>query len=176
MLLPILLETAARIHERLDARFSIIRASTISESLVREAVEACPAAVEIVHEDRFQAFADSHLALCAAGTATLEVGLLKTPMIVTHRVAMFSYALARLLVNLPYASLVNLLLDRAAVPELLQFHANPRRLSEAALELLEDSDKIGSISADLAELRERIGPSGASTRAAAEIERILSQT
>ena len=176
VLLPVLLETAALLHERVDVRFSIIRASTIGENLLRKAVETCRAEVEIVHENRFQTIADSHLALCAAGTATLEVGLLKTPMIVTHRVAMASYVLGRLLVRLPYTSLVNLLLDRRAVPELLQFQANPNNLCEATLELLEDTRRIDSIRANLAELRERIGPPGASARAAAEIERSFAQT
>lgn len=174
VLLPILLGAAELLAAELPARFSLIRASTIPRQAVEEVLARTPLDVRLVSDDRFQTIAESHLALCAAGTATLEVGLLGTPMIVTHRVHLWSYLLGLLLVRLPYASLVNLLLDQPAVPELLQRQARPDRISRQAAELLKNADRRSEMRAALSRLRERIGPPGASRRTAREILRHLS--
>ncbi len=169
VLLPILLAAARRLAEELPVRFSLIRASTISRQELEAELEHSGLSVTLVSADRFRTIASSHLALCAAGTATLEVGLLGTPMIVTHRVHLGSYLLGRLLVRLPYASLVNLLLDQEAVPELLQRRARPDQISRQAVDLLTDRDKIRQVRTSLSGLRERIGPPGASRRAALQV-------
>ena len=67
-------------------------------------------------EDRFAAIADSHLALCASGTATLEVGLLGTPMVMVYRLAGVDLPARPLLVRLPHVSLVNLVLGARWCP------------------------------------------------------------
>ena len=82
--------------------------------------------------------AGSHLALCASGTATLEVALLRTPLLVLYRLHRGSYWLGKLLVRLPWFSLVNLVLQEAVVPELLQAEANPTRIAAESLRLLTD--------------------------------------
>ncbi len=175
VLLPILLAAARRLAEELPVRFSLIRASTISRQELEAELEHSGLSVTLVSADRFRTIASSHLALCAAGTATLEVGLLGTPMIVTHRVHLGSYLLGRLLVRLPYASLVNLLLDQEAVPELLQRRARPDQISRQAVDLLTDRDKIRQVRTSLSGLRERIGPPGASRRAAEEVLSYLTE-
>jgi len=129
--------------------------------------------VRVVSEDRFGAIADSHLALCASGTATLEVGLLGTPMIVMYRLATWTYLLARALVRLPNFAMVNLVLGREAVPELLQGEAEPERIAAAGLRLLVDGEARSRMRAALAELRPRLGEGGASARAARQVAEIL---
>ncbi len=169
VLLPILLGAAERLAEALPARFSVIRASTIPRQALEADLARTNVDVRLVSESRFETIADSHLALCAAGTATLEVGLLGTPMIVTHRVHLWSYLLGRLLVRLPYTSLVNLLLDQEVVPELLQREARPAKISKRAIELLTNAERRQEMRASLSRLRETIGSPGASRRAARAI-------
>jgi lipid-A-disaccharide synthase len=175
-LLPTLLEAARRLAARLPVEIRIIRAPSIAPELIDEAVELAGLPVEIVAEDRFAAIADSHLALCASGTATLEVGLLGTPMIMVYRLATWTYALARLLVKLPNVSLVNLVLGKRAVPELIQGDANPERIAAEAARLLTDAGERGRMRADLAEVRGRLGEGGASRRAAAEVAALMNGT
>ena len=92
-----------------------IMAGVINE-LIREIVDASrivAAGVDLqfVHgAERLAAVADSHLALCASGTATIETALLGTPMIVLYRLKALSYWLARWLVDLPHFCIVNLVL------------------------------------------------------------------
>ncbi len=173
VLLPILLAAGQRLAKKLPVRFSLIRASTISRRELEAELAKTGLAVSLVSERRFQALASSHLALCAAGTATLEVGLLGTPMIVTHRVTAASALVGRLLLRLPYVSLVNLVLQRDAVPELLQERADADEICREAAGLLADRERIRTMRSDLSLLRDRIGPAGASRRAAGEVLRYL---
>ncbi len=129
--------------------------------------------LETVVEGSFEAIASADLALCASGTATLEVGLLGTPMVVVYRVSALTYWLGRWLVDLPHISLVNLVLGREVVPELIQGEANGRRIAAVASTILRDPDRLATMRRDLGSLRERLGRPGASARAAAEVEAVL---
>jgi len=151
------------------ARVRLILASTVDRDLVHRLVASSPLAgkdLEIVRSERFAAVAGSHLALCASGTATLEVGLLGTPLVVVYRVAPVTGLIGRWLVDLPFVSLVNLVLGRRVVPELLQGEAGEAGMAAAARELLSSRGRIDRMRGALAELRPALGESGASERAA----------
>ena len=105
----------------------------------------------------------------------LEVGLLGTPMIMVYRLASWTYAFARLMVRLPDVSLVNLVLGRRAVPELIQGDANPERIAAEAVRLLTDAAARNGMRAALAGLRGRLGETGATGRAAAEVAAMLAE-
>jgi lipid-A-disaccharide synthase len=174
-LLPTLLAAAEKLAAELPIEVRIIRAPTVPRELLDEAVALSGLTVEIVERDRFAAIADSHVAICASGTATLEVGLLGTPMIMVYRLAGWTYALARLLVRLPNVALVNLVLGRRAVPELIQGQANPGRIAAEAARLLTDAGARDAMRKDLAEVRGRLGEGGASGRAAREVAEMLAE-
>ncbi len=171
--LPVMLQAAEEMARHMSIEVAVIKASSIPLSTIKGFLEGCPLSVKIVSEARFDELAGSHLALCASGTAALEVGLLTTPMIVVYRVHSWTFLLGRLLVRLPYISLVNLVLSRVAVPELLQNQAVPKRISDEATAILADRDRIDRMRRDLSELRARLGESGASARAAAQVIRTL---
>ena len=174
-LLPTLLAAAGLLAAELPVAVRIIRAATVPRELVDEAVALSGLTVEIVENDRFAAVADSHVALCASGTATLEVGLLGTPMVMVYRLAGWTYALARFLVRLPNVALVNLVLGRRVVPELIQGQANPGRIAAEAARLLTDAGARNAMRAALAEVRQRLGEGGASGRAAGEVAEMLAE-
>ena len=172
-ILPVLLSAAEAIGRECGARFRLIRAPTVSSDSIAAHLRDRELEVEVVDGDRFQALADSHLALCASGTATLEVGLLGTPMVVVYRVARWTGYVARLLVRLPRFALVNLVLGRTVCPELLQGEATATAIRDAALRILRDAGQVKEMREGLAELRGRLGSSGASRRAAVEIHGVL---
>jgi len=172
-LLPTMLQAVRRLAAQLPIAVSLIKAPTVPRELLEEQIELSGLPVRIVAEDRFAAVADSHLALCASGTATLEVGLLGTPMIVVYRLGFWTYSLAKALVRLPSISLVNLVLGRPVVPELLQGQANPERIAAEAESVLLEDDERAEMRKGLAELRGRLGEGGASGRAAKEIAAVL---
>ncbi len=96
-------------------------------------------------------------------------------MIVVYKISRWTYLMARLLAHSPYASMVNLLLEREAVPELIQDDAEPEIICRRAVELLTDGERIRAMRADLGQLRDRLGEPGASRRAAEEVERCLAR-
>jgi lipid-A-disaccharide synthase len=172
-LLPVMLAAVRRLSEELPVEARLIRAPSIPEGMIEEEIELSGLPVRVVAEDRFAAVADSHLALCASGTATLEVGLLGTPMVMLYRLGRWTYLLAKLLVRLPHVSLVNLVLGRGVVPELLQGAASAERIALEAEQILIDDREREAMREALAELRGRLGSGGASRRAALEIAELL---
>jgi lipid-A-disaccharide synthase len=174
-LLPVLLESVRLLADELPIEARIIRAPTIPREVLEEAVELSGLPVRILDGDRFAAVADSHVALCASGTATLEVGLLGTPMVMVYRLAPWTYAMAKVLVRLPFVSLVNLVLDRKVVPELIQGDAHPERIAIEAERLLTNAAARGAMRMGLAEVRGRLGAGGASGRAADEVAAVIAK-
>lgn len=173
-LLPAMLDTVRLLAEEIPVFARLIRASSIPVAMLEEAVELSGLPVRIVPAaERFEAVASSHVALCASGTATLEVGLLGTPMAVLYRLGSWTYLLGKLVVRVPHVSLVNLVLGREVVPELLQARSHPERVRDAVLDLLRDPGAVAEMRAGLAELRGRLGERGASARAAEEVAKRL---
>ena len=172
-ILPTLLEAARRLGRHLEVRLKLIQARSLDRAFLESFVESSGLEVEFVIEDRFWALSRSHLALCASGTATLEVGLIGTPMIVVYRVHPWTYLLGRLLVRLPNVSLVNLVLEDRVVEELIQGQARPSTICDEAVRLLTNQDRIRRMRSSLGNLWSRLGESGASRRAALEVVRYL---
>ena len=173
VLLPIQLAAVGRLAAEIPVEARVVRAPTIDREVLERAVAASGVAATIVDENRFSEVAGSHLALCASGTATLETGLLGTPLLVLYRLSTWTWRFARLMVRVPHASLVNLVLGHAAVPELLQSQAEPENVAREALRLLSSRTEIDRMREQLAELRPLLGAPGASERAAEELLGVL---
>lgn len=103
---------------------------------------------------------------CASGSATLETALLERPMVIVYRLSAITYAVARLLVRVPFIGMPNLILGRRAVPELVQGDVTPGRIAAEALAILRDPARAAAIRADLARVREMLGAGGAARRTA----------
>jgi lipid-A-disaccharide synthase len=89
-------------------------------------------------QDKHDAFAASAAALTKSGTSTLELAMAGVPTVVAYRVNPLTAAIARRLVTVQYAALVNLLAQREVVPELIQQACTPDRLGAAVRTLLDD--------------------------------------
>ncbi len=172
-LLPSMLGAARLLAQQLPVEITLVQAPTLADAVVEPYLRSAGVPVRRLRTDRFPTIASSHLALCASGTATLEVGLLGTPMVVAYRLSGITYRLARWLVKLPHFSLVNLVLGRGAVPELLQAEASPEGLAAVAHALLTDPERVAAMRRDLGELRGRLGKPGASRRAAEQVADVL---
>ena len=108
----------------------------------------------------------SKAALVTSGTATLETALLNVPEVVCYRGSKVSYAIAKRLVkNIKYISLVNLIMDREVVKELIQNDLNTKNLVEELKKILEGG-KRAEVLNDYELLREKLGGEGASENAA----------
>ena len=111
----------------------------------------------------------SRAAMVTSGTATLETALLKTPQVVCYRAHPLSYLMARMLVKIKHISLVNLIMQRTVVTELIQGDLNPERLKKELDLLLYDDGTIRRILYDYETLDSMLGEPGVSQRIAAGI-------
>lgn len=89
--------------------------------------------------EKYDAFAASDVAVAASGTVALELAMARVPSVIAYRINPLTHAIARRMVKIKYANLVNLLLDKAAVPELIQGDCTPERLTAAVSGLLDDA-------------------------------------
>ncbi|WP_412479964.1 lipid-A-disaccharide synthase [Azonexus sp. IMCC34839] len=92
------------------------------------------------------------VSLVASGTATLEAALLKRPMVITYKIAKFSYWLMKRMAYLPYVGLPNILSGRFVVPEILQNEATAENLCEALVKQYQDKENAEAVEAAFTEL------------------------
>jgi lipid-A-disaccharide synthase len=114
------------------------------------------AAVQIVEGETYDALAAARCAIVSSGTATVEAALLGTPMVVVYRVSPATAFIARRLVRSPFFSMVNLILERPAVPELIQEAFTPEKLAGEVRRLLDSPETCARMKQDLAEVRARL--------------------
>lgn len=117
----------------------------------------------------------SQAALVASGTATLETALAGVPQVVGYKANPVSVWLARRLVNVRYISLVNLILDKPAVKELIQEDLQEEKLVQELQQLLGNTPRRNQLLLDYQDLNQKLGGPGCSDRLAARILEIVSR-
>ena len=174
-LLPTLLDAGHRILRNLDAvTLAVAPAPSVPAEEYTTWPSRTPDPIHIVAGHTHELMAAADLLLVASGTATLEAGIIGTPMIVTYKVSPLTWLIARLLVRgVKYCSLVNLIANRELVPELLQSGATADRIARRAVSFFRDGGLQETAAALAAEVRPRLGPPGASARAADAILDLL---
>jgi lipid-A-disaccharide synthase len=141
------------------------------EAVVRQRTASWPVPPILVAdtEGKHDAFAASDAALTKSGTSTLELALANVPMLVTYRINPISHQIVKRVVKVKYASIVNLLLDRQVVPELLQYDSRPDRLAAELLPLLTDPNAVAAQRQGFAEALTLLRPfSGSPSESAAD--------
>ncbi|RDE18524.1 lipid-A-disaccharide synthase [Motiliproteus coralliicola] len=138
-LAPLFLEAAQRCLEpQPDLEFIIPSANDSRHQQLEQLLQQHSLPVHLTRGQSQQVMLAADVVLLASGTAALECMLLKTPMVVSYRVAPLSYMILSRMVKVPYVSLPNLLADRMLVPELIQQQATAPALAEALLKQLDD--------------------------------------
>jgi lipid-A-disaccharide synthase len=158
--LPIMLQTYTLLKDKLpDYNFRIIR----------------PENINIGYYDKFQTnlaiethsyekLKESKFIIVCSGTATVELAILNTPFLIIYKASSLSWFIARLLVNLDFAGMVNILAKKEIVPELLQNNATPEKIAEKTLEYLQCSNKIKDMKTNLSKIRNICLPENATEK------------
>lgn len=121
--------------------------------------------VKFISNKTYDLLANAHAAIVTSGTATLETALFKVPQIVCYKANSISYMIAKRLVNLKYISLVNLIMDKEVVTELIQNDFNKNRLKMELHKILDENNRK-EIFMNYFELEKELGGKGASDRIA----------
>ena len=165
--LSIMLRAAKEVVARYrDAQFILAQAPNISTSLIQEIIETHDVKVKVIPHCTNEVMAAADLLFMASGTATLQAAIIGTPMIITYRLPWLTYHIGKRLIKIPYIGLVNIIAGKLVAPELIQYEMTPERLSHEALRLLKTPPLIQDMRKAFQRVREAVGSSGASRRAA----------
>jgi len=168
-ILPTMLEAARRISLNRTVQFVVAVAPTLDAGWVEKMLRGRYAdgpTIRVATHATYDALRHCDVAIVASGTATLEAALCERPMVVVYRVSRLTYRIGRLLVNVPFYSMVNILAGKQVVPELIQSDFTPARVAGQVEYLLDHSQAREEMAANLRALKARLGPGGAVGRAA----------
>lgn len=171
-LLPIFLESADRIRKKTNKEivFLIPLANTVSMTeLSANGLDQYENKlnIHVIRECRYELMSCCDAVIAASGTVALELAILNIPMVIVYKISSLTYYLVKLMADVKYASLVNLIAEERIVPELLQDDANPKKIAEELSQLLFDNTVRERMLQGLLSVRKKLGKSGASEQAAA---------
>lgn len=157
-LLPVLMAAAKQIQQRVSGvQFVLPAAPTLDAGELRQQADASGIRMPVVQGHTYDAVNASDIAITASGTATLEIALLQTPMIVVYKVSPLSYAILKRLITVKQIALANIVAGRPVVPELIQSAATADRIATEAARLLTDTAYHQRMRRDLEAVRSNLG-------------------
>ncbi|MFN2422629.1 MAG: lipid-A-disaccharide synthase [Cryomorphaceae bacterium] len=160
-MLPVMLKAARSLT---DTTVVVAGAPSQEEDFYRSTPGA--ADVKIISGATYELLNYSSAAMVTSGTATLEAALFRVPQVVCYKAGWISYIIARSLVKIKYISLVNLIMDREVVRELIQGDMNVKTLRRAFAEIAEEGTARTTLLKDYDALYEKLGGGGASEKTA----------
>ncbi len=172
--LPLMIEAARLLqedHPRLQ--FIILKAEHLDVVLFEPHLRGCHFSIKLVHHQTYDGINASQLCLVASGTATLEIAVLEKLMVVVYKTSSLTWAIARMLVKIPYIAMVNIMAGRKVVPELVQFDLTVEKIVAEVQEILKDELKITAMKAELKKIKATLGEPGASARAARKMLELI---
>lgn len=163
-LLPRMLEAAAVFPSH---QIVVTAAPNVDVSVYDPLMQSYPSA-KLLHNKTYEVLQQADVAILASGTVSLEAGILRCPQIVCYRMdgGTLLYLVGQYFVGITLVSLVNLILKRMAVKELLQHHCTVNNIREEIDRILNDEVYQQKIQESYTELRQQLGEPGASSRAA----------
>jgi len=174
-ILPVMLETVRELrkHNR-NLRFEVAAASEQLALQMSPAVAGLDQsqdgeAIQIKVDETAVIMQRAWAGIVASGSATLEAAYFRLPFVLIYKVMWPTYLAARLVVNVKYLGMPNLLANKEVVPEFIQYRAKPRAVVEAVQPLIENANARERMISEFDSIIGRLGETGASERAARAI-------
>jgi lipid-A-disaccharide synthase len=161
--LPVMLEVSRNFP---GYQFVIAKAPGIESDFYSALLSTYPN-VSAVAGETYQLLSEASAAIVTSGTATLETALFGVPEVVCYKTSNISYQIGKRLIRVRYISLVNLIMDKPVVAELIQDQMNPDNLTGELESLLHNDEKQERLKADYARLRELLSSEGSAPSKAA---------
>ncbi len=158
-ILPVMLSV---VPEFSTYQFVVAATSWFEKSFYEKYILEYP--VSLVFDQTLNLLAHARAALVTSGTATLETAIMETPQVVCYKTSAISYAIAKRLVKVPFISLVNLIMEKKVVTELIQDEMSPKRLVAELDSILHDQDQREGVLEQYKELKQLLGETGVAKR------------
>lgn len=166
--LPLMVQTAKRFPQQ---RFVLAAAPSVPDEVYAAHVK--DASITVVKGRTYDVLRHARVALVTSGTATLETALFGVPEVVCYSGGALNVWIARRLVDIKYISLVNLIMDREVVRELIQSELTVTGMAGELEKLLSDGPERSRMIDDFAALRMQLGGPGASAKVASSVWKSL---
>ena len=160
-MLPVMLKMVPRFP---NYQFVVAGVSSLDKDLYKQIMGKTDAF--FVENQTYELLQNSSAALVTSGTATLEAALFTVPEVVCYKATGFSYRLAKSMIKVKYISLVNLVMDREVVKELIQNDLTEENVAKELDGILHNGKRQRQLLEDYEELKGRLGNAGASEKAA----------
>ncbi|MCB0349935.1 MAG: lipid-A-disaccharide synthase [Bdellovibrionales bacterium] len=155
-------------------KFALLVAPTFSKEDIQKVLPQYDIPLTIVQADPLKMVSLVDVVICASGTATLIVGLLKKPMVIMYKMNALSAWFAKLIVKgTQYFGLINLVLGKKVVPELFQSQASAENISAEVLKYIEDEKYKAAVIEKLSHAHLLLGSRGATVRVAEILKPML---
>lgn len=150
-----------------DYQFVVAGISTIDEYVYSSILK--DSSVKVIYDSTYKLLSGSDAALVTSGTATLETAIANIPQLVCYRAGRLSYIIARMLVKIRFISLVNLIMDREIVKELIQADLNEKNIVSELNAILPGGWKREIMLENYSALRKMLAGKDASARIARDM-------
>jgi lipid-A-disaccharide synthase len=164
MKLPVMLEASRQLPE---FQFVVAEAPGQDSSFYDEVLKNFPNAGR-VRNQTYSLLTHARAACVTSGTATLETALFGVPEVICYKGSSISYQIAKRLIKVKYISLVNLIMDRPVVKELIQDEMNVKNIVAELKKLVSDNETKSRLQKEYAELRDILSQGGNASQKAAE--------
>jgi lipid-A-disaccharide synthase len=176
-ILPIMLKACYLIHKnKQDTQFIVVKSTQVEWDVYQGITHNFKIDLKIIEGKTYDCLESADFCLVASGTATLETAIMGKPFVIIYKMGILNYLLYRPQVKIPYIGMVNIVAGKKIVPEFIQFQANPKKISEYIIKILNNPAQLAQIKNDLTQVKSLLGENGASRRAAGIISDFLNKT
>ena len=168
-LFPVMLKAATMVSDRLgEVRFAISQAASVDRTAMAALIQkhAPDIDYELVPDGADKVFNKCALSVVTSGTVTLEAAICGVPMVIIYKVAPITALLAWFFLRVDHIGLVNLIAGKRLVPELMQFDASPKKITDAVYNMIDDKQGLEAMRQELSRVKDALGSPGASERTA----------
>ena len=156
-LLPIIVESAKTISEdKPDAQFVIPVASTLKEEDILPYFEEVNLDMRIISHRSHDVMEVCDAIITVSGTVTLELALLKKPMVVINKISKLSYFFVSRMLKIDHIALCNIVAGKRVTPELIQDDATPEKISQTLLDLINNKEERAKIISEFTNIEDKL--------------------
>lgn len=170
---PETIKAADMLAKKFDLQVVVAKSKNIDAKVFRDL--SVSEKFTLIEDHNYELMKYSYFGIIKSGTSTLEAGYFTLPMVVVYKTSSLTYLIGKQLIKLDKIGMVNILLDKMVVPELIQNEANSENIINTTSKIISDEKIYQSIKHKLEFVKEKLGSGGASKKAAKTILEIMNE-
>lgn len=170
---PETIKAADMLAKKFDLQVVVAKSKNIDAKVFRDL--SVSEKFTLIEDHNYELMKYSYFGIIKSGTSTLEAGYFSLPMVVVYKTSSLTYLIGKQLIKLDKIGMVNILLDKMVVPELIQNEANSENIFNTTSKIISDEKIYQTIKHKLEFVKEKLGSGGASKKAAKTILEIMNE-